>query len=520
MVSKLVVRMVVHPLVWLALATALGLVIFLTSSARTTVIGHDAEVRPTLDGWVTVRTGAVLPDARLPAHGRVGVELALGKTRVGSVEELLDRYAMLAADPAAQQERVRGVVRDLAIDAALRGAAAATAAVGFWFLLGRTRRRELAHPEPGHRAGLVGGVGIALVVGLLAWQPWTRDDARFTEADDWTGIATYLGSDVTVPTELSDAEMTTGSVTDATRRLLLSALDSYRFAHEFYARAAREAGDLELRQPEDDETVAIVVSDRHDNVGMDRVTREIADAAGATAVLDAGDDTSTGQPWEAFSLDSLAATWEGRERWAVSGNHDHGGFVSGYLRLHGWTVASGQVVDGPGGGALLAFDDPRASGLGRWRIPADGTIAERAKDVADVACASERPVATLLVHDENLGGEALRRGCVDLVLAGHVHVPSGPTRVDGEEGAVGWTHTVGTAGGAAYAIAVGSKLRRAASVSLVTYAEERPVGVQVVTLETTGEFRVGAWTPLDYARPDVTPPDVGRSAASSSAAEE
>ena len=38
---------------------------------------------------------------------------------------------------------------------------------------------------------------------------------------------------------------------------------------------------------------------------MDPVARAIADQGGATFLLDAGDDTSTGGSWEAFSLESL-----------------------------------------------------------------------------------------------------------------------------------------------------------------------------------------------------------------------
>lgn len=498
-------KVLAHVLVGLVLAALIGFGVFVSSSTRTTVAGNDAEVRPTMDGWVTVRTGALLPDLRVPAHGRLGVELVLGKTRVDSVEGLLDRYALLAADPDAQVERVRGAVRGLAVDAVLRGTAAAMAAVGLWALAGRARRHELVHPGlvhpgPGHRRAVAAGVAGALVAGLLAWQPWRDHDPLFVTDADWTDVATYAGPEVDLPRGLRGAQLTTGSLTDATRRLLLSALDSYRFAQGFYDAAAKAAADLEVRKPGEGETVALLVADRHDNVGMDRVARAIGDAAGATSVLDAGDDTSTGEEWEAFSLDSLAATFDDLHRWSVAGNHDHGAFVRHYLDRHGWHVAAGKVVDGPGDSALLAFDDPRSSGLGRWRDPVEGTIAGRAQTVADAACSSERRVGTLLVHDADLGAEALRRGCVDLVVAGHVHVASGPDRVVAEDGTIGWTHTTGTAGGAAYAIAVGSKLRRAAAVSLVTYAGGRPVGVQVVTLETTGDFRVGAYTPLTYDR--------------------
>ena len=153
--------------------------------------------------------------------------------------------------------------------------------------------------------------------------------------------------------------MRTGPVTTQSKRLVLSAIDTYDKSKEFYSTAAEGAADLDLRQPEDGETVALLVSDRHDNIGMDRVARAIGEAAGATVVLDAGDDTSTGQPWEAFSLDSLAAAFDDWDRFGVAGNHDHGTFVSTYLADEGWTMLDGEVVDAPWGGTLLGVDDPR-----------------------------------------------------------------------------------------------------------------------------------------------------------------
>jgi hypothetical protein len=106
-------------------------------------------------------------------------------------------------------------------------------------------------------------------------------------------------------------------------------------------------------------------------------------------------------------------------------------------------------------------------------------------------------VATLLVHDANLGRTALARGCTDLVLAGHLHVQKGPTRVVGENGKVGYSYTNGTTGGAAFGIAVGSKLRRVAEFTLITYREGRPVAIQPVQVTTTGEVVVADFAELD-----------------------
>ena len=52
----------------------------------------------------------------------------------------------------------------------------------------------------------------------------------------------------------------------------------------------------------------------------------------------------------------------------------------------------------------------------------------------------------------------------------------GPDAVESEDGRVGYSFTTGTTGGAAYAIAIGTKPRRDATVALVTYREGRPVG--------------------------------------------
>ena len=72
----------------------------------------------------------------------------------------------------------------------------------------------------------------------------------------------------------------------------------------------------------------------------------------------------------------------------------------------------------------------------------------------------------------------------------------GPDLVEGTEG-VGYRFTTGTTGGAAYAIAIGSKPRRDAMVSLITYRDGRPVGIQPVTLQTNGTFVVEEYVELE-----------------------
>jgi len=482
-------------LAWLLIAAGLSAALFLSSSATTSVASHDAVVRPTVDGWVTVHTGPFLPDVRQRSDGRIGVEITLGKTEAASTDALVQRYAFIASQPDAQIDRVTDTMTDLAYDALLRGGAIAVIPLGVWALIGTARRRELGHLAWWHKRGMAAATAVVVGIGVLVWQPWQDSDPTLADEDSWQPLGRYV-SEVTLPEEAAGLEVTGNPTTNATKRLVLSAIDTFDQSKDFYDAVRTRAYELVLRTPADDETVAIIVSDRHDNIGMDPVVRAIAESGGADVILDAGDDTSTGSEWETFSLDSLDDAFDGFERYAVSGNHDHGRFVASYLNDRGWITASVEPVPGPGGGTLLSFDDPRSSGLGNWRDEPGSSVEELSLLIADVACESEERVNTLLVHDKDMGTVALERGCVDLVVSGHQHVQLGPTRVLGENGERGYAYTNGTTGGAAYAISVGSKLRRPAQVTLVTYREGRPVGLQPVTVQTSGELEAGDYIDL------------------------
>ena len=488
------IRGVVLAGVWVAVSLAVGVALFLGSSRTVVLASHDATIQPTLDGYVVLRTGPVLPDLRLPSESFIGVDVDLGKTNAKNTEALVGRYAYIASQPEGQIDKVRRSLVGMARAAALRGAALGLVPVLVWLLVGPARRRELFARVRTRKA--VAFLLLLVLMVVLVWQPWRGRDVPDDERE-WTSLADYLGPDIPVPEKVAAVEIRTDVTTLGSRRLIQSAIDTYEKSQVFYDAAAQSAGELELREPVEGETVFVLVSDRHDNIGMDAVARAVADAGGATAVYDAGDDTSSGQSWEAFSLDSVTAAFEDVDRYAVAGNHDNGDFVTDYLDDLGWTMLSGEVIDGPAGISLLGLDDPRSSGLGSWRDETGLSFQEVGSRLSEVACEEDEPVGTILVHDANLAREALERGCADLVLGGHLHVRVGPTRVVADDGTVGYSYTTGTTGGAAYALAIGSKPRRDATVSLVTYAEGRPVGIQSVVLQTNGVFRVAEYVELD-----------------------
>ncbi|MEZ0579670.1 metallophosphoesterase [Nocardioides sp. MH1] len=488
--------------VWLVASALAATGFFLTGERTIELASHEARVQPSFSGQVVVRTGPVLPDVRTDSGSVIGVEIELGHTDAESVEQLASRYAAIGSNPDPPIAKVKDAVRDMAIDAVLRGLAAGAVPVLVWLLLGARRRREVVDALP-TRKGVAGLLVVALVVvGLTA--PWRGLGGSKGPPEHWVPLAEFLGPSIDLPDELAGVDVLGGDA-GGTQKMVASAVHAYQEGRQFYAEAAATASTLDLRQPEDGETAVLLLSDRHDNVGMDQVARAIADAGGATAVFDTGDDTSTGEKWEAFSLDSLAEAFDdgfdGR-RWAVAGNHDHGTFVRSYLSDLGWTYFdAGDVVDGPGDTRILGVDDPRASGLGDWRDETGLSFDEVRSRLADAACDAEQDgerVDTLLVHDTNLGKEALERGCVDLVVGGHTHTQSGPTLVVGPDGQRGYTYTVGTAGGAAYAIALGTKLRRPAGFAVITYRGGEPVGIQTIDIQTTGRFTVSPYQELTY----------------------
>ena len=121
------------------LGVAVAASLFLNSSRTVVLVGHDTVVRPTLAQDAVIQTGPLLPDLRIRDVGLFGVTLTLGKTEVGSVEELVERYAYIAGDPTAQVDKVQDVVVDMAVSAAIRGLGIGLLPVAVFLLLGRHR---------------------------------------------------------------------------------------------------------------------------------------------------------------------------------------------------------------------------------------------------------------------------------------------------------------------------------------------------------------------------------------------
>jgi predicted phosphodiesterase len=295
---------------------------------------------------------------------------------------------------------------------------------------------------------------------------------------------------------LDQLEIVNGSATEGSKALVQGALETYHDSVVFYGALALRAATTKVRQPKSDETTALVVADRHDNIGMDPVAHAIAVRAHATMLIDVGDDTSNGGSWETFSINSLAREFRGFTIVAIAGNHDQGTSVTETMKDRRFRLLTGKPVT-IGGIRFLGASDPRSSGLvaGYDGDESDNIAAITTQDkrLTKIACRNKK-VSVLVVHSSASAARGSESGCVDLVLSGHLHRQVGPDAIRGPNGRSTTTLTTGSTGGATYAFALGSKLRRPAQVTIVTFRHGIPVGLQPVTFDTGGTIGVAPFT--------------------------
>lgn len=500
-------RLALKVLLLLALGVAAGLPAAYSTfihSERSVVIGaHDATVHPTFDGYARIDFGTLIPQIRLPADAPlgIGVDIRLGDSEISDLNQLIARDAVIAAQPQGEIAAVRSTLVSMLADAAMRGVGVAIVtmlvAVLAWGAIGRTRRRALweaaRHP---HRRQVGGAVAVAAVtVGALVLVA-APDRPRLDDAA-WvpiTSVFPLLPSDPV----LDRVEIAEGASTAGGKAIVEGALETYRTSVSFYGQLEETARTAVLRTPKKGETTALVVTDRHDNIGMDPVARAIADQAQASMLIDLGDDTSTGAEWESFSINSLAREFRDFAVVAVAGNHDTGSSVVQQMKDKGFTVLDDEPVE-VDGVRFLGSSDPRSSGLtaGYEGDPKANSTAIKRQDekLTDIACEAG-DVSVIAVHSPSSAKQAGASGCVDLVLSGHLHRQVGPTTVVGANGRSTTSLSTASTGGAVYAFALGTKLRRDAQVTVVTFADGLPVGLQIVTFAPGGILDVGDYLPL------------------------
>lgn len=495
----------------LLLGLAVGLPVALATfmdSERTVMVGpHEASVRPTFNGYATIDFGPLLPLVRVPSDGlaNIGVEVRLGEAEVDDLEELLQQNAVIASQPQGEIAVVRGAVADMARVSIARGLGVAlifaVVAVLAWRAIGANRRKRIVHDltAPTRQQLFIGVVTVVVVVlGLVLITVPKSDDVE--PETEWVA-ARKVFPELPANPILDQLQISDGSVTRGSRALVEGALYLYEDSVSFYGDLAEAASKTEVRTPRDGQTTALVVSDRHDNIGMDPVARKIADQAEASTLISLGDDTSQGDSWEQFSINSLADEFAEFNKVAVAGNHDSETTIK-QLKQADFTVLDGEVERiGPIG--FIGQSDPRGTTIAGYTESATkrSDLASRQDEaLTATACRADRtgsraPVAA--VHSWASAKQLATSGCVDLVLTGHLHYQVGPRAIRSEGDHPTTRMGIATTGGAVLPIALGSKLRRDAQVTIVTFESGgTPVGLQAVTFLPSGDIRVDDYVEL------------------------
>ncbi|HWD80768.1 MAG TPA: metallophosphoesterase, partial [Kribbella sp.] len=471
-------------------SVVVGLLVFTNDSERVTIGAHAATVSPTFDGHATLDLGAVLPRLRMASNDPfgLGVNIDVQETDASNLTDLINRDALIAAQPEGEIARIRQAVQEMAVDDALAGAGTGLLVVvvvaTLWTMIGVRRRRELWHLVHRHERRVEHRAIVVLVAMLITIASiFGPGRIRGVEAPptQWTPLAKLLPQ-LDLDNQLQGVEVASGFSTTGGIGVIKTAVETYQRSTRFYGQLTAKIGDVktQIHQPGKEETVAIQVNDRHDNIGMDPFAAEVAKVAGAKLLIDAGDDTSSGQEWELFSINSLRQHFKDFKVVAVAGNHDAGGHVEAAMRKSGFTVLDSKPVE-VDGIRFLGDSDPTRTGLGSADQPGDETTGQQSERLADIACAQPRDkrIATFVVHDPSSFADTAARGCATLLVSGHLHRQVGPETkvVDGKPVT---TYTNGTTGGAAYAFALGYTLRRPGEVTLITYLKGEPVGLQTV----------------------------------------
>ncbi|MEV5964311.1 metallophosphoesterase family protein [Kribbella sp. NPDC051952] len=491
---------------WLLTSVLVGVLGFANDSERVTIGAHAATVSPTFDGHATIDLGAVLPRLRIPtdAPGGIGVTVDVQETDAGNLTELLTRDTLIASQPDGEIGRIRQVIQQMAVDNAVAGAGSGLLVVvvvaTIWTALGRQRRQELWHKVHRHERRFEHRA-IVVLVAMLITIASIFGPARMRTADvpptEWKPLFKLL-PEMSFDDRLKSVEVAAGFSTTGGVGVIRTLVETYRKSTELYGRLKDRVKEVapEIHRPNEGDTVALLVSDRHDNIGIDGFAAEVAKAGGVKLLIDAGDDTSSGQSWEAFSINSLKQHFKDMKVVAVAGNHDAGGHVEDTMRKSGFTVLDSKPVEVEGI-RFLGDSDPTKTGLGSADSPGDETIEHQSERLADVACdqPDDKRISTMVVHDPSSFAATAERGCATLLLSGHLHRQVGPVHTVVEGRSV-TTYTNGTTGGAAYAFALGYTLRKPGEVTLITYQKGKPVGLQTVTAEPSGDVTVGGYNTL------------------------
>jgi len=431
---------------------------------------HRTEMQVTYNGHATIDLGPA-GALRMPLDTPFGIGINAELKETSSTgKQLADEYIELIQHPEGEESYIKEAVISEAKKSALMGIAGGEAVV-FGAAAGLAfyrRNKEQFHLS---RRGIITGVGIVALTATGAGTPRLFDSVE-TAPDAWVSLRGVVGSsDVKLfPKEFQGVEVR-GS------ELKLGIATGWPFIKEkfvtsqaYYStmKQSFEAESQAIPAKENGEIRILVVADRHDNVAMDALIESAIKSTKPNILIDAGDDTSSGEAAEAFSINSLLhATHSVKNRLVVLGNHDSS-YTDNLLVKGGYkSLEVGKPVT-VNGIRFMGGADPRHSDLGMAIKPGSETIPQLGTELADAVCSDKEGIDVVVTHDPKASDEVADRGCTDFTISGHMHVQKGPLLQENTDGSKVYRFTNGTTGGAQEAISLGP-LSNPADITMISY---------------------------------------------------
>lgn len=395
-------------------SVASGLASAFLVPAETSFGPHEAEVELTIDGNATFDLGPIGSIIKPfdNSYG-FGTRITIGEVPMDGQESIdVEEYARVLSNFEGDVDAVKA---DLLSHAAKFGVYGGAGSVLLYGLVGARRRKELIDKLDGARpkAGIIGMASLNIVTAACVGV------ASVSSASELVAVDSTFAD-----TPLEGTYLTGGLLPEIINTYGRDVMDRLRENDDFYDEVVANLGvayeESQTLESHRDYPTMLFYTDLHCNVGMSRVIGEAARLSGAAIVADGGDTTMGGTAYEEFCINILGGELPRSKRVVSNGNHD-GHETEQQMRRNDFSVLSGETIELEGL-RMLGDDDPMRSDFGvTIHQEREETLQQLSERLADTACADERGVDILLVHQQEAAQESLERGCVNTVLSGHTH---------------------------------------------------------------------------------------------------
>lgn len=201
------------------------------------------------------------------------------------------------------------------------------------------------------------------------------------------------------------------------------------------------------------EVFFLTASDRHCNIGMDRVISKAAELYEAKIYLTAGDDNMSGTvAMESACTAGIAQRLLKQDAKLISvrGNHDSTQTEKDE-KSQGYTVLDNNRIVTVDGLRIIGDGDPRRSAFGHPLTPGglagEKVLKAQSEAFRDTAC-NDNAIDVAIIHEPASAEDIIKSGCVPLTITGHTHNWKAPKPLVGENGHTTYHFSEGTTGGA------------------------------------------------------------------------